>query len=121
VPAIMYRNLKVQVDDEGYLVNFDDWNEEIARAIAEREGVSHECPLTQEKIDILRFMREYYKKHNSFPLLKAVCKKISINRKIVPTSSFLIRLRHGRLPDFQNPLPRCLLTLDTTLDPGSCL
>jgi TusE/DsrC/DsvC family sulfur relay protein len=76
VPAITYRNLKVQVDDEGYLVNFEDWNEDIACAIAEREGLSHECPLTQEKIDILRFMREYYKKHNSFPLLKAVCKNI---------------------------------------------
>ena len=45
-------------------------------AIAEREGMSHECPLTQEKIDILRFMREYYKKDNSLPLLKAVCKNI---------------------------------------------
>lgn len=30
MPAITYRNLKVQVDDEGYLVNFEDWNEDIA-------------------------------------------------------------------------------------------
>ena len=76
MPTFTYRNSTVPLDDEGYLVNFEDWNEEIACGLAEREGISEACPLTQEKIEILRFMREYYKKHNSFPLLKAVCKNL---------------------------------------------
>lgn len=76
MPDITYGDLKIQVDDEGYLVNFDDWDEKIACVLAEREKIGQECPLSEEKMEILRFMREYYKKHNSFPLLKAVCKNI---------------------------------------------
>jgi len=66
----------IAVDEEGYLVNFDDWSEKVACLLADREGVSKECPLTKEKIDILRFMREYYKQYSAFPVLRAVCKNI---------------------------------------------
>lgn len=39
MPVIEYGSVKVNVDEEGYLVNFDDWNEKVACAIAEREGI----------------------------------------------------------------------------------
>lgn len=73
---IEYEGLSVQLDDEGYLVNFSDWNEKVACALADREGVSHECPLTAERIEILKFMRDYYEKFGSFPILRAVCKNV---------------------------------------------
>jgi sulfur relay (sulfurtransferase) DsrC/TusE family protein len=47
----------ILLDDEGYMVNTEDWNEQVACAIAEREGVSTKCPLTPEKMGILKFMR----------------------------------------------------------------
>jgi len=47
------------------LLNFDDWNEKVACALAEREGISQDCPLKTEQIEILKFIREYYKKFNS--------------------------------------------------------
>jgi TusE/DsrC/DsvC family sulfur relay protein len=65
--------LKINIDDEGFLVNIDDWNEDVAHALAEKEGLG---PLTSERLDIVRFMRDYYKKFNSFPILQAVCKNI---------------------------------------------
>ncbi len=67
---------KIEFDDEGYLVKFDDWNEKVACAIADREGVSKTCPLTKEKMEIIKFMREYYKKFNAFPIPIAVCKNV---------------------------------------------
>jgi len=76
MPTIEYEGVKFELDDEGYLVNFDEWNEKVACAIADREGVSKTCPITPEKIEILRFMREYYKKFQSFPIPRAVCKNI---------------------------------------------
>ncbi len=76
MPAIEYQGLKIEVDDEGFLVNFDDWNEKIACALAEREGVSKQCPLSKERMEILKFIRDYYKKNNSVPIVRAVCTNV---------------------------------------------
>ncbi|RMG72799.1 MAG: TusE/DsrC/DsvC family sulfur relay protein [Nitrospirae bacterium] len=73
MPVIEYGNLKVEVDDEGYLVNFDDWNERVACALAEREGIEE---LTKERLEILKFIREYYRKFNYFPILNAICHNV---------------------------------------------
>lgn len=71
--VIEYAGGKVNIDDSGYLVNINDWNEQVACALAEREGVDE---LTKERMDILKFIREYYKKYNFFPILNAVCKNV---------------------------------------------
>jgi len=70
MPTIEYGDLKINVDEEGFLLNFNDWNEKVACALAEREGIEE---LTQDKLEILRFIREYYKKYNYFPILNAIC------------------------------------------------
>jgi TusE/DsrC/DsvC family sulfur relay protein len=66
----------VEVDEEGYLVNFEDWNEQIACTLAEREGIADHCPLTRERMDILKFLRDYYQKFRSFPIVQSVCKNV---------------------------------------------
>ena len=76
MPKLEHEGIIIDIDDEGYLVNFDDWNETVACALAEREGVSKECPLTKEMMDIVRFMRSYYREYQSFPVLRAVCKNV---------------------------------------------
>jgi len=76
MPRLEYAGLRVDIDEEGYLVNFADWNEKVACALAEREGILDKCPLTEERMGILRFLRDYYKKFNSFPIVQAVCKNV---------------------------------------------
>lgn len=71
-----YSGKKIDVDDEGYLVNFDDWDEEVACALADREGISKDCPLTKERMDILKFIRGYYKNFEAFPIVRYVCKNV---------------------------------------------
>jgi tRNA 2-thiouridine synthesizing protein E len=66
----------VELDEEGYLVNEDDWDEQVACALADKEGVSKTCPLTREKLEIIKFMRQYYKEFNAFPIPRAVCRNI---------------------------------------------
>jgi sulfur relay (sulfurtransferase) DsrC/TusE family protein len=36
MPTIEYEKKKISVDDEGYLENFEDWDETVACALAER-------------------------------------------------------------------------------------
>ncbi len=76
MPVIEYSGLKIEVDEEGYLVRFEDWNEKIACALADQEGISTQCPLTEERMNILRYLRDYYKKFNAFPIIQAVCKNV---------------------------------------------
>jgi len=71
--TLEYGKLKVTTDDDGFLLNYEDWNEKVACALAEREGVEE---LTEDRIDILKFIRTYYKKYNFFPILRAVCKNV---------------------------------------------
>jgi tRNA 2-thiouridine synthesizing protein E len=64
------------VDQEGYLEDFESWTEETACALADQEDVLQECPLGKDRMDILRFMRDYYKKFEAFPIVRAVCKNV---------------------------------------------
>jgi dissimilatory sulfite reductase related protein len=64
---------KISLDDEGYLENPNDWDEKVACALAEQEGVEE---LTAARMDIIRFLREHYMKFNFFPLLGSICKNV---------------------------------------------
>jgi len=92
VPILEYDGKQVAVDEDGFLVRFEEWNDGIARKMAEKEGIS---TLHEDQIDILKFMRDYYRRHNFFPIIRYVC-NISINRKIVSTRNLSIRCMHGK-------------------------
>lgn len=73
MPFIERGGFEIELDNEGYLVDIDQWNEEVARTLAQREGVGD---LTADRLDIIRFMREYYKQYHAFPILRGVCRKV---------------------------------------------
>jgi TusE/DsrC/DsvC family sulfur relay protein len=76
MPVIETEGLKIVVDEEGYLINFGDWNEKVACILADKEGISEKCPLTKEKVEILKFMRDYYQKFEAVPIPWGVCLRI---------------------------------------------
>jgi len=59
---------QVARDVEGYLVDPDDWNEQIARALAAAEGLE----LTDEYWAIIGFMRAYREQHKVIPDVRHV-------------------------------------------------
>jgi len=63
-PGMQIRTLRVdghevQTDSEGYLVNPGDWSEAFVRAEAEYEGL----PLTDEVWEVIRYLRDFYERH----------------------------------------------------------
>lgn len=74
--TINKENIAISMDQEGYLTDFESWNEEIACVLAHNEGVSQKCPLNKEKIEILKFLRDYHNKFEAFPIVRAVCKRV---------------------------------------------
>ena len=66
----------LEVDEEGYLVNLDEWFPEVASAMA----VIDEVEMEDDHWDIINFLREYYEEYQIAPavrvLTKAVAKKL---------------------------------------------
>lgn len=56
----------IEVDEEGYLVNFEDWNEQVACALAEGAGIKDQCPLTQEKNGYIKILARLLPKISLF-------------------------------------------------------
>ena len=53
----------IALDAEGYLVDPDDWNEAVASALAQSEGLT----LDSQHWKVFSFMRFYYKTHKVIP------------------------------------------------------
>ena len=64
---------RLAVDDEGYLVDSDDWDEDVARELARSEGVA----LTDEHWKVLRFMRDYLAEHQLIPDARFVIRYVA--------------------------------------------
>ncbi len=99
MPVVEYGGIRFNVDDEGYLIDFNDWNEKVACGLAEREGIQE---LTNEKLEILKFIREYYRRYNFFPILNAVCKNLNQPKNCV-TEQFIDPLQAWKLAGLPKP------------------
>jgi TusE/DsrC/DsvC family sulfur relay protein len=71
---------KIALDEDGFLINQDDWNHEVAREIAKQVDIA---PLDDEQLEIIEFMRNYYKKFNAFPILNYICKHVDQPKQCV--------------------------------------
>ncbi len=87
------------LDDDGYLLHSEDWNETVARALARREGIGE---LTKDMMDILIFMRQYYGEHKFFPILRYVCKNLDQPRECV-TEKFIEPVIAWKIAGLPNP------------------
>jgi len=99
MPALEYSGIKINLDDDGYLINYEDWNEKVACALAEQEGIEE---LTKDKMDILKFMREYYRQHRFFPILRYVCKNVDQPKGCV-TEKFMEPVTAWKIAGLPNP------------------
>ena len=70
----------IEHDEEGYLTDLAVWNEDLAKMIAEKEGV----PMTPEHWEVVNFLREYYAEYQIAPairvLTKALTKKLGADK-----------------------------------------
>jgi len=65
--------MQVERDSEGYIIDPEDWNEELAGQLAEEEGLK----LTDDYWAVLCFMREYWQQHKVAPDVRHVLKHLT--------------------------------------------
>jgi tRNA 2-thiouridine synthesizing protein E len=64
----------IETDANGYLVNLEDWDEEVGKAMAEHEGIQ----LTDKHWDLIKYLRdEYYNNGGSQPNTRNIVKAMS--------------------------------------------
>ena len=61
-----------ETDEEGYLADLSQWDEHIAKAMAEADGAE----LTDNHWEVINFLREYYEEYQIAPAVRVLTKAI---------------------------------------------
>ncbi|HDL5699004.1 TPA: TusE/DsrC/DsvC family sulfur relay protein [Mannheimia haemolytica] len=71
--TIELNNIQYSTDASGYLTNLNDWSEELAEKIAEKEQIS----LTAEHWEIIYLVRDFYQEYKTSPAIRMLVKAMA--------------------------------------------
>ncbi len=78
MPIFEYQELKIEVDEDGFIEKPEEWNEEVAEALASTEDVA---VMTEAHWKIVHYLRDYYKKFGIAPMIRKLCKETGFSLK----------------------------------------
>jgi dissimilatory sulfite reductase related protein len=78
MPIFEYGSIKIEVDEDGFIVDSGQWNQEIANAFAQADGIAE---MTEAHWKIANYLREYYLKFNIAPPVRKLCKETGFSLK----------------------------------------
>ncbi len=70
---LVFNNQEIETDAQGYLLNSQQWSEELIPLLAEQENIT----LTNEHLEIIRFVRSFYLEFNTSPAIRMLVKAVS--------------------------------------------
>lgn len=78
MPIFEWEDVKVEVDEDGFMENPDEWNERIAEALASTEDVNE---LTEDHWKVIHYLRDYFKQYGIAPMIRKLCKETGYTLK----------------------------------------
>jgi len=78
MPTFEFQELKIEVDEDGFILKPEEWNEEIAKALASTEDVQD---MSENHWKIIYYLRDYYKKFGIAPMIRKLCKETGFSLK----------------------------------------
>ncbi len=78
LPYLEMGGKKIELDEDGFMVNPEEWNEEVAKAFAESEGIKE---LTEDHWKVINYLRDYYKQFQVAPMVRKLCKQTGYSLK----------------------------------------
>jgi len=73
-------DVKIDVDEDGFMEEPDQWNEKVALALASTEGVD---VLSEDHWKLINYLRDYYAKFGIAPMIRKLCKETGFPLKKV--------------------------------------
>lgn len=80
MPLFEYDNIKIMVDEDGFMENPEEWNEDVALALASTEDVTE---LTDEHWKLINYLRDYFQQYGIAPMIRKLCKETGFPLKKV--------------------------------------
>ncbi len=75
-----WEDISIDVDEDGFMLEPEQWNERIALALASTEGVAE---LTEDHWKLVHYLREYFAKFGIAPMIRKLCKETGFSLKKV--------------------------------------
>jgi tRNA 2-thiouridine synthesizing protein E len=72
MPMMEFQGKQIEVDDDGYIINLDDWTKDLAEHLASLDNMT----LTPSHWEVIDFLRNYYKQYQIAPMIKILVKEI---------------------------------------------
>ncbi len=69
---------KYEVDEDGFLQEPDKWNEDVAKAMAEIEGIKE---LNETHWKVMKYLRTYFQENGIAPMVRKLTKETGVNLK----------------------------------------
>jgi TusE/DsrC/DsvC family sulfur relay protein len=74
--VVEFQGRVVELNEEGFLVHPEEWNEEIAVFLAkDQENLDS---LSDEHWAVIRFIRQYYEDKKLAPMVRSICKTTNL-------------------------------------------
>lgn len=77
---LVFNNLKFTVDEDGFMENPEDWNKDVALALASTEDITE---LTENHWKIITYLRDYFLQNGMAPMIRKLCKETGFTLKDV--------------------------------------
>jgi tRNA 2-thiouridine synthesizing protein E len=66
-----YKGKKFEVDEDGFLLKFEEWNPDWVEFVKESEGIP---AITENHQKVIDFLQDYYKKNGIAPMVRILSK-----------------------------------------------
>lgn len=73
MPALEYENKSYEVDQEGFLLDYNSWDENFPRACAQKDQIE----LTENHWEIIRMLRAYFQEYEYVPNTRGLSKAVA--------------------------------------------
>ena len=78
MPTFTHGEVSLDVDEDGFIQDPDQWNKTVAAALATTEGVDD---LTEDHWKVVEYLRNYYMQFGVAPMIRKLCKETGYDLK----------------------------------------
>lgn len=68
----------VGVDEDGFLIKLEDWDEDVAKHLADQEGITE---LNEDHWKIIEYLKNYFKEYGIAPMVRKMTKESGYSLK----------------------------------------
>lgn len=79
MPSISYKDRALELNEEGFLLHPEEWDEEMAAFLARTEENLE--TLSEPHWAVIRFIRKHFEENQAAPMVRSICKTTGIPLK----------------------------------------